>query len=368
MQDRFAVRLKITVAVVLFYFLPWMMLAFYTGWMLSPAERWTFLSIALCTVLLGTLLLILCIHQFENKLEAVLSDAIPSKSGQDAQWSEVEGVPYMVLYEETLEQLKKEESSCKEFKERTEREQQQHVELHSTLQAEKVALQAELEEERQRADNFQKQIIQMETSTRDLKYEIKALLESTSTNASTSRSQETQIDFEKIVSLPTKPLNGFLDCISTLSSAESQLKLCVEIAQKFTGARHLIPASRFQDPSIEGYDLDLRRLTDTLYSVSGRPILFYNQREGKLLFVSPSIKPLLGWGVEKYAHDFSALFPEGQEQWDALLRQLPLSGTLELQKTLRTNRGESLSVVFHLGWVPAGIFKAHVIGILDKVS
>lgn len=370
MQERFAARVKMIGAVCFFHFVPWTALALYTGWMLAPAERWTFLSIALCSVLLATLLLIACMRQFENTLEAVFSDPnmglIYSRGDQESGSEEnTLEAPYVLLYEETLQQLKQEQNASKELKELIERERQYNAELESASQAEKTALHAELEEERQRAENCQKQIIYLETAARDLKYEIKSLVDSTDCSARTSL--DPKCDFDSISSFVSKPLNVFLEPVSTLSSAESQLKLCVDVAQKFTGARHLTSSHlRFQDPSIEGYDLDLRRLTDTLLSVSERPILLYHQSQRKLLFLSPQIKKWLGWGTEKYFQDFSALFPEGQEVWDEALRQLPLLGTLEISKTLSTSVGEPFPAVFHLAWVPAGIFKSHVIGVMDQ--
>lgn len=375
MQERFLARLKIIGAVFFFYFLPWMVLAFYTGSILAPAERWAFLSIALFVVLFATLLLVVCIHRFENTIAIIVKtdhflyaslDDPSAKYGSQDDQSDTDNsldAPYSLLYEETLQQLKKEQAACEELQEQIKRQQQQHEELESTSQAEKAFLHAELEEERERAENRQKQIIQLEVSARDLKYEIKTLVESTG-----HRLTPANDDLDVSSLFPTRPLNSFLDPVSTLSSAESQLKLCVSIAQKFTGARHLTQSlSRFQDPSIEGYDLDLRRLTDTLLSVTGRPILLYQRKEGRLLFVSPQIKQLLGWSAEKYLQDFTALFPEGQDQWEEYLRQLPLLGYIELNKTLMTNVGEPLPTTFHLGWIPAGIFKAHIIGLMEKV-
>lgn len=370
MQERFSARLKMIAAVCFFHFLPWMALAIYTGWMLAPAERWTFLSLALCAVLLATLLLIICMRQFESALEVIFSETDTyqndvSDSERSAEKPSLEA-PYAILYEEALQQLKTQEADCKELKELINRQEQEHIELQRSSQEEKAAMSEELEDERLRAENFQKQVIQLETNARDLKYEIKALIDST--GQVSSRSVDMQVDLESISSFTVKPLNTLLDPISTLSSAESQLTLCVDIAQKFTGARHLTRSLfRLQDASVEGYDLDLRRLSDTLLSVTGRPFFLYHQRDKKLLFLSPPIKQLLGWNAEKYLQDFSALFPEGQEEWDEQLRQLPLLGTLELNKKLVTSAGDSLPITFHLGWIPTGIFKAHVVGVMEKV-
>lgn len=365
MQERFSARLKMIAAVCFFYFLPWTALALYTGWMLDPAERWTFLSLALCAALLATLLLIICTRQFENTLEEILiSNGDDGKSAEEnAKLASLEA-PYVLLYEETLGQLKSEEAACKGLKEQIERQEQEHSDMQQLFQEEKATLQEELEEEKERAENFQKRIVQLETSARELKYEIKTLIEST--GPISRPTLDAQVDLESIVPL-AKPLNLLLDPIATLSSAESQLTLCVDIAQKFTGARHLTRSlSRLQDSSVEGYDLDLRRLTDTLLSVTGRPFFLYHQRDKKLLFLSAQVKQLLGWNAEKYLQDFSALFPAGQDEWDERLRQLPLLGTLEFQEMLLTNANEQLSVIFHLGWIPTGIFKAHVIGLMEK--
>lgn len=371
MQERFAARVKMIGAVCFFHFVPWTALSLYTGWMLQPAERWTFLSVALCFVLLATLLLIACMRQFENTLEAVFSDAnmglIDARTDQVTQLEEnALEAPYVLLYEETVQQLNEQQNTTQELKELLQQQQKRNIELESVFQSEKTALLAELEEERQRAENCQKQVIYLETTARDLKYEIKSLVDST--DRSGSIGSDSKVDFDSISSFSPKSLNVFLEPVSTLSSAESQLKLCVDVAQKFTGARHLANSRlRFQDSSIEGYDLDLRRLTDTLLSMSERPILLYHQKQGKLLFLSPQIKKWLGWGTEKYFQDFSALFPEGQEAWDELLHQLPLLGTLETSKTLSTSVGEPFPAIFHLAWVPAGIFKSHVIGVIDQV-
>lgn len=367
MQERFLARLKIIGAVFFFYFLPWTLLAFYTEYTLPPAERWTFLSIALCTVLCATLLLIVCIRQFENKIAAILTDSEDLDHGsaraQDAEEVDMEG-PYALLYEETLEQLKNQQVSSQGMQEELRRAELRYSELEAASQAQQLALNMELEEEKQRSANRQKQILSLENSARELKYEIKNLVDTTE-----QRPHPKAHDTYDIASLfPTKPLGVFLEPISTLSSAESQLRLCVDIAQKFTGARHLTHSSyRSQNASVEGYDLDLRRLTDTLLSVTERPILLYHPKLSKLLFISPQIKHILGWSAEKYLQDFTALFPEGQEQWDEYLRQLPLLGVLELNKPLVTNIGESLPMNIHLGWIPTGIFKAHVIGVLEKV-
>lgn len=219
----------------------------------------------------------------------------------------------------------------------------------------------------------QEQISEMESKIHDLNYEVKTLLQLAEIdNQTSSKSVEGMIISETMqsyqVSQDAKEGNGSIsshDQVKTPEEASSQLKRCLDIAQKITGANHFgNGTSRFKEIAIDNYALDLRRLFDSLGSENSSTLLVYSQKESRLLYVNNLTKNLLGWSKEKFIQNFPEIIQEGNQEWKKGISQLSSSSEAKVRLLLKTKSGQNLLVHCHLGTIPTGIFRNHVIGIL----
>lgn len=237
-------------------------------------------------------------------------------------------------------------------------------------------------DQRQVIEKKQKLISSLESKANDLKYELKTLLDLTDRIEidldEPSLAQESSKP-AKSLGAPAPKRNGKALVTEhpslpglladprpqTPVDAIQQLKRCIDIAQKLTGARHLAgDSSRFRDLSVDGYALDLRRLCDSLRSETSGMILLYSQKEDRLLFVNNQVRDVLGWSPEKFVQNFPALSVDGLTEWKRGL--LRLSGTPQVgfPLTLKTRNGEEKTVHCQLGSIPTGIFKTHIVGVM----
>ncbi len=236
-------------------------------------------------------------------------------------------------------------------------------------------------DQRQVIEKKQKLIVSLEAKANDLKYELKTLLDLT---------DRIDTDFdEPMVQEHTRPIKtaplpapkratktGVADHPSLPGllneprpqgpvDAAQQLKRCIDIAQKLTGARHLAgDSSRFRDLSVDGYALDLRRLCDSLRSETSGMILLYSQKEDRLLFANNQVRDVLGWSPEKFVQHFPALSVDGLTEWKRGLVRLSAVPQIEFPLTLKTRGGEEKTVHCYLGTIPTGIFKTHIVGVI----
>lgn len=239
-------------------------------------------------------------------------------------------------------------------------------------------------DQRSLIEKHQQHIGILESKERDLSYEIKTLLQltnlesflgdhskpvdgsSSSFQASASaanshfQAQESGIPYRAL----ERPIFN-VKRVDSPESAAAQLKHCLDIATKMTGANYLIgSSSRVPNLPVDNYALDLRRLCDSLNSESSTLLLLFSQRENKLLFVNDQAKNILGWSSDKFTENFPEMVSSSSEEWKRGLNQLATETTSALTLNLRAKNGPEMPFYCVLGAVPAGPFRHHVIGIL----
>lgn len=206
----------------------------------------------------------------------------------------------------------------------------------------------------------QKQLDQLESKASDLTYEIKTLLQL----AETSHSIPTPISEPALShkNVPTPPPKKEPP-IHSLESAQVQLTRCLNIAQKLTNSEHLSAAgSRF--PSFPNLALDQRRLFENLQGENNSAIFVYSQKEKKLLFANRQVQQLLGWNPDKFIQIFDDIIEDGLEEWKKNIYQITSKENKDVRLVLKAKTGEDLLINCHMGLIPSGIFRNHVIGVL----
>lgn len=149
------------------------------------------------------------------------------------------------------------------------------------------------------------------------------------------------------------------------------LQRCIQKAKILSGASHLSrKEARFSGLSTEA--IDLRRLFDSFRTESGAVILIYSKKEERLLFVSNSIRQLLGWSRERFIGDFSTLIGDSGPLWRHALLKLQSRPEAQLSFTIKTKSGKEKLISCALGIIPEGVFVDHIVGVLyvssDKLS
>lgn len=152
--------------------------------------------------------------------------------------------------------------------------------------------------------------------------------------------------------------------IRTPVEAINLLKKCINIAQKLTGANYYSnESSRYREFSSSYYAIDQRRLFDSLRDEAGALILVYSQKENKLLFVNNQSKTLLGWSPEKFLIDFSMIIQGDLNDWKKNLSLLAPTSDSQTRLLAKTKQGQEILLNGHLGVIPTGLFRNHVIGV-----
>ena len=153
------------------------------------------------------------------------------------------------------------------------------------------------------------------------------------------------------------------------AQAAIQLKRCIDIAQKITGASHYNNSnSRFKDLSIDNYTLDLRRLFETLRMENASTVFFYSQKESKVLFVNNQSRNLLGWSPDKFVQSFYDIIEPSKEIWKQGITSLAIKNDVQVSLKMKSKAGSSTDVQVHLGIIPTGLFKHHILGIMYASS
>ncbi len=262
----------------------------------------------------------------------------------------------------------------------TSREQLKQKELMLAESAQTVA------DLHQAMDKKQQQIVKLESSVRDLTYEVKTLLQlSESSQPSIPRPQPVaEKDIPKPLysretktapSIPPPPYSPETarqaaeskELRRNLSNQEAymQMKRCVDIAQKMTGASHFGSSTMMRDFSVDSYALEQRRLFDSLQSENTGLVLVYSQREDKVLFANQQTKTLLGWGADKFVQDFPSLIQSSSQEWRKALNSLGNHPETQVKLLVKTKAGQDQPLNCQLGLIPTGIFKNHVVGVLS---
>ena len=269
----------------------------------------------------------------------------------------------------------------------------QHEELHQKLQstlheyeryklsvADQISMQEKLvqdcqktiSDQRESIDKKLQQIAQLETKVSDLTYEIKTLIQLAEIENQTvshytppavtyepeKHSLNWQETEEEIFCLPEKK-------VKNADQASIQLKRCIDIAQKITGASYYNSAnSRFKDLTVDNYALDLRRLYENLRTENASTLILYSQKEHKILFVNNQSKNLLGWSPDKFVQSFHDIIEPSYQEWKESIASLSIKNESYMSLKMKSKSGYDVEVQSLLGIIPTGIFRNHILGVL----
>ncbi|MBA3604345.1 MAG: hypothetical protein H0W50_12090 [Parachlamydiaceae bacterium] len=401
----FKTRYNILPAVFMLYFLPLLALGIY-GTRKAFGNSWEIMSIGLFLVSLGSLCLFLLLRYWENEIvmkymvvdetpemeEEITSESdeiIGLQQGTEArsQEIEIEIVDLNHQNEELQSELVEKKQIIQDLNLQKEQLQASIAKVRSEFNQVKESSEEKFEqnqiflrehqqtitEQRQVIEMKQQQIQQLDDKVRDLTYEIKTLLhlaEKTQVNDQRNYSpSETSIknsQFEKMtetsassLQIPIGPKG------SKESQASLQLKHCIDIAQKMTGANHYSSRSgKRAELSMEHYALDLRCLIDSLRNENSCAVLIYSQKENKFIFGNNQVKPLLGWNAEKFIQNFPSIIEDSVDVWNATLAQLAYKNECQAELSMKSKNGTLIPVKCYLGVIATGIFRSNILGLL----
>lgn len=234
-------------------------------------------------------------------------------------------------------------------------------------------LQESLAEQKGVSEKKQQQMLQQESKVNDLTYEIKTLLRLAEAHSGsiTTEPKSLPIVQEKPLTPPPikqvafqEPLVNSDNPAIIANKASQQLKHCLDIAQKIKGSQRFgSQIYTFLDSPADSFSIDLRRLCDRLRAESENGILLFSPKDNHLLFANNQIKLLTGWSPEKFTQNFFELLLEDSE-WKFGINSLVMRSEAQIQMHIRTRSGPTLIVNAHLGIIPTGIFRNHIIAIL----
>lgn len=404
MQNLYKSRYSILLFVILLYLIPITLLSSY-GKLYMPAQKgWNLLAFGLFFSSMGSLGLfwVLCRLSDKNQssphgTEEEMNKISPIPFKQSSNIIEVDTTQakaldelqeqYLVLQEELkasqlalqnqvmsfdalrndYEQLQKQiELNAQDY----ERNRQS---LWSEIEQQKKLLndsQKTISEQREGIDKKLQQIALLETKVSDLTYEIKTLIQlaeienqsvplySSLPLEGASHSQASSIDLaDDEIPLPEKQVKNEYQ-------AAIQLKRCIDIAQKITGASHYNNSnSRFKELAVDNYTLDLRRLFESLRMENASVIVFYSQKENKILFVNNQSRNLLGWSPDKFIQSFQDIV-DSKELWKQSISSLAIKNDVQVSLKMKSKSGPLVEVQALLGIIPTGIFRHHILGVL----
>lgn len=351
-------RQSLIAAILILYFIPIFVMGSYSLRWLSVEQSWSMLSLSVLLASCGSIVIYGFLYLWESNKPAPAAPAPP-----DSRLAELE--ESLDLKNQELQATQEEVARFRKLSEDSDNEkvlfrdslEEQLVEKNSLAeeQAKTIdALQHDLETSRQKVE-------ELEIKTADLSYEIKTLL------------QLSEIDepikedlFELLESEPTYEAEEVAAVssqrISTAQEAATQLKRCLNIAQKITG--YQIRDGRYPEIPVSNAALDLRHLFDNLRCEHSATILFYSKKDEKLLFANNQTKTLLGWSPDKVIQDFEDITLEGSEEWEKATRQTNPKADTQLSLKMRTKQGEPLEIKALIGTIPSGVFRQDLIAIL----
>lgn len=421
MQDKDNLRQAFTVYILICYLLPILLFSGYSIQLMPPQKSWGILTFGIFLAICGSLVLMLKMWKWESTILEQMDLLAESKVAM-GKTEKQENLPFtyqpLTAENEILLQSKRQveqleqalADSHMQHKETVDQIRSKVDEIHH-LTKEKEDLQIHLEQLRQELviyqqtsreqikqkdvllaeyaqtvndlrgtmEKKQQQIVKLESSVRDLTYEVKTLLQLSDIDlpakdpVSASVPHNLPIEESPIPRPPygldntkshKEPLSIKDRQLHSHQEASFQLKRCIDIAQKLTGASHFGISSRFRDLSIDSYALEQRRLFDSLHSENSSLVLVYSQKDDKLLFVNNHSKNLLGWSPEKFIQDFPDLIQTSLGDWKKALSSLSTTPETQIRLLIKTRSGQEQPIQCHLGVIPTGIFKNHVIGVL----
>lgn len=411
----FATRHRILLSIVGFYLLPVMAISGYAQVSMPQDYAWKVLALGLLLGAGGSLTLFILMRDWEKTYEQEPVELAPEKPGETQQPPE-EAAPaisqqaleeaeakYQQAAQEILEAQKKQmsleaqlESQKEEIlnlnkeKERLQRQSDQILRdfnqfkdsSEEKFEQTRIFLgeyQQTINEQRQAIETKQQLVGQLESKVRDLTYEIKTLLqlaEMARTHEPAPAIPESEPTTEAPPPYKAEATEEIYDLssntdkqVNSEEEAASQLKRCIDIAQKITGANHYSSRlSRLKDLPMDNYALDLRRLFDSLRSENSATVFVYSQKENKVLFVNNQVRGLLGWSTDKFNQSFGEIIEEEAEAWKNLVSQLAYKNDSKACLLMKNKSGQSLPVNCHLGVIPTGLFRSNIIGVLYQTK
>lgn len=388
--------------ILFWYLLPLIALISYNVIIENGAQDWTTLAIGLFLSMMGTLCLFWGMAKWELSLklgeETNGSDAKVAKSHiseidaeehtmikrsldeaqqmqvrllteidaltADLQKAKSETSVLQQNHEATLLQMKEVEKSYGKQLE----EQQLHIrDLH-----EKIAEQKAVMEKKQQHTSL------LESKVGDLTYEIKTLLQLAEAHSGSLFETEMQEPLlkesasEPKVEMPSRSTYDSIQKVSCENQEGSHLlKRCIDIAQKITGSQRFgSQLYTFAESPAESFTLDLRRLCDRLRSdifMTHSTVLVYSPREGQLLFAGNQVRDLTGWSPEKFIQMFNDILQD-EGTWKQGINSLSMRSEAKIPLCIKTRSGQTASFQGHLGMIPTGIFRNHIIAVLVSTA
>lgn len=380
-------RQNVTGSIFLLYLLPFFLLTLYSMDLLSPERSWKTLSAGLLLSALGTFSLFHLLESWESQIrqrakiyaEAEAVGSAPPIDEQDFSEMETSLSELQSKYSDALAELG--EITEELSKEQAERDKILHEKLdlmdefaayksehQEEIEQKKVLIneyQETIREQREVIEKKNEQITELDSKVSDLNYEVKTLLNLA--KSPEGLDLEVEPAEEPSPAPPEQPQLPITHSkqIRSPEDASLQLKRCIDIAQKITGANHFSQGTpRFRDFHTDNFTLDLRRLFDTLRSESLFPVLVFSPKENKMLFVNNQIKNLIGWTPDRFTQDFFEVVEEGMDDWRHAVGSSSSHAEHRMRLVLRSQRGESVLVHCHLKAIPTGIFRGHIIAVL----
>lgn len=388
---------KAFVSILVLYTVPAILLTLYGMDIVSTERSWSLLCLGVLVASAGSAAMYLVIRRWESALEMLQVETStplevkveapsPLPTHDDSAFhEEIERLKRSLeeLSQESAEkgkvaeELAGEQVQIKQQAEEAVRALERLRETTLEEQQQKEAVIADCQqtiaEQRALIEKKQQQIAELQTKVEDLTYEVKTLLEVVDTSENDPKllpgmtPQETAHQYSATVDdlSDDEPLIPLDKIARNSEEASIQLRRCLDIAQKITGASyHAGQQSLFKDIPRNNYALDLRRLFDSLRSEGGSPLWLYSQKENKLLFANNQSKSLLGWHPEKLIQSFPDLIHEGLDNWNQAINQLTTSPEVQTKLVLKTKSGQDVPVNCQLAAIPSGLFRNHVVAVL----
>ena len=400
MLKKFNQRYSVTGFVVLLYVATVLLLALYSQ---VAAQSWSTLAFGLFLGMCGSLVSLILLLRWENSTRESLKKTFLASRARNDHLPETsfpkENPSYNFLemtaalsesqakHLELVAELNKSNDQLHKFEIEKNQFQQRIDDIYREFNSYKSSTEEDLErktvllteyqetinQQREVIKRKQDQIIEHESKIHDLNYEVKTLLQLADYDKTTARSTEGTIVGETAATYDIHPSQEdeteyfpMLDNqVKTPEEASAQLKRCIDISQKITGATHFnSESSRFKDLPIDNFALDMRRLFDSLRSENVCTVVVFSQKENKILFANNQAKSLLGWSVEKFVQNFQEIIQEGNQEWRKGISQLATTSESRVRLLLKTKSNQNLLVHCHLGIIPRGTFRNHIIGVL----
>ncbi len=344
--------------IVCLYLIPTIILSLYSMDLYNLDRSWGILSLGLLQAAAGSGLIFILLRNWEEALPRAVE--VPVKEPEYVHVSNDEEIAVI------QKELEKKTEELQRFYEDAEKFAAYKAATEDDL-IKKEALLNEFQDTIMRQRDVlikrQEQVTELEGKIHDLNYEVNTLLAVVKITETSSELPYAGMQLKETAGIyqVTPPVS----LVSSPGDANLQLKRCMDIAGKITGANHFEAAnSRFKEWHIDNYALDLRRLFDNFRAESSSTIFVFSQKDNRLLFVNNQAKHLLGWTPEKFIQNFSEIIEESLQDWNRSISKLSSQSETTSQLTMKNKSGQSIPVNCHMGMISSGLFKNHIIGVI----